>query len=245
MNTATPPGALYLDVGSLRAFLEGEGVALSGELRWELIAGGRSNLTYRVTDDLHAWVLRRPPVAGLTPSAHDVGREYRVTQALQKTSVPVARTVVACADEQVLGAPFTLVDYVPARVLRTEADLAVLSDAEVQSTHRELIRVLVDLHAVPYQEIGLADFGRPDGFAARQVHRWRSSGNTSRPAICPPSIGFTRPCPNEPGHPASPRSSTATTGSTTPSSILRTPVRSSLLLTGRYRLLAIRSPTWP
>jgi len=172
MNAATPPGAPGLDVVALRAFLEGEGVAVSGELRWELIAGGRSNLTYRVADDVHAWVLRRPPVAGLTPSAHDVGREYRVTQALQKTSVPVPGTVAACADEQVLGVPFTLVDYVPGRVFRTEADLAALSDAEVESTQHELIRVLVDLHSVPYQEIGLAEFGRPDGFAARQVRRW-------------------------------------------------------------------------
>jgi aminoglycoside phosphotransferase (APT) family kinase protein len=162
-----------LDVGALRRYLIAEGIAVEGELRWELIAGGRSNLTYRVADDEQAWVLRRPPVAGLTPSAHDVAREYRVTDALQKASVPVAATVVACSDLSVLGAPFTLVEYVPGRVFRSEADLRALSDLDLRAVHRELIRVLVDLHAVPYREVGLAELGRPEGFAARQVRRWR------------------------------------------------------------------------
>jgi len=162
-----------LDVIRLRGYLLEHGVHVHGELSAELIAGGRSNLTYRLADANQAWVLRRPPTAGVTPSAHDVGREYQVTAALQKTSVPVAATVLECDDRAVIGAPFTIVEFVHGRIFRSEADLALLSDDEVASLHRELIRVLAELHAVSYREIGLGDLGRPEGFAARQVKRWR------------------------------------------------------------------------
>lgn len=173
MSQQTQGTSTVLDVAALQTYLQEQGIDITGQLRWELIAGGRSNLTYRLSDDRHAWVLRRPPTAGLTPSAHDVGREYRVTHALQRTPVPVAGTVLVCEDLAVLGAVFTLVDYVPGRVFRTAAELDTLTDAEVQAAHAELIRVLVALHAVPYRELGLAEFGRPDGFAVRQVKRWR------------------------------------------------------------------------
>ncbi|QRP43193.1 phosphotransferase family protein [Amycolatopsis sp. FDAARGOS 1241] len=154
-----------IDLARLRALLTEHGVAITGDLRADEISGGRSNLTYKVSDDVQAWVVRRPPVAGLTPSAHDVLREYRIVDALQATDIPVAPTVLA--DET---GPLIVVGFVPGRVLRTRADL---DGVDVADVHRELIRVLVALHAVPYAEIGLGDFGRPDGFFARQVKRWR------------------------------------------------------------------------
>jgi aminoglycoside phosphotransferase (APT) family kinase protein len=162
-----------LDLVAVRAYLLELGVPVTGELTATLITGGRSNLTYRLADDRAAWVLRRPPTHGLTPSAHDVGREYRIVDALQGSTVPVATTVGYCPDPAVLGAPFTVVEFVPGRVIRVQDDLVDVDDDQLGHISEELIRALVELHAVPYAERGLADFGRPEGFFARQAKRWR------------------------------------------------------------------------
>jgi aminoglycoside phosphotransferase (APT) family kinase protein len=171
MNTRTALPGLDLEV--LGRFLQDQGIALAGPLEGSVITSGRSNLTFRVTDGQSTWVVRRPPLAGLTPSAHDVGREYRIVEALQPSSVPVAPTVARCDDAEVMGAPFTVVGFVDGTVVRTQAELDVLTDEQVSGLHLNLIRALSDLHATPFAEIGLADFGRPAGFAERQVHRWK------------------------------------------------------------------------
>jgi aminoglycoside phosphotransferase (APT) family kinase protein len=162
-----------VDLPALRGYLVEQGVAVVGDLRATMITGGRSNLTYKIQDDVSSWVLRRPPTGGLTPSAHDVGREYRIIDALQTTAVPVATTIANCTDATVIGAPFTIVEYVSGRVLRTQADLLEISDAELGTIQSGLVRVLVELHSVPYEEHGLASFGRPDGYVERQIGLWR------------------------------------------------------------------------
>lgn len=162
-----------LDLDILDHFLRGQGVTPAGHLEASVITSGRSNLTFRVTDGQSTWVVRRPPLAGLTPSAHDVGREYRIVEALQGGAVPVAPTVAQCDDAEVMGAPFTVVGFVDGTVLRTQQELDALAEEQVQGLHLNLIRVLADLHATPPAAIGLGDFGRPAGFAERQVHRWK------------------------------------------------------------------------
>lgn len=162
-----------LDLTALDRYLQRIGIARSGQLRAALVSGGRSNLTFEVRDDASAWVLRRPPMHGLTPSAHDMAREYRVVAALADTAVPVARAVTLCEDEAVLGAPFAMVEYVPGRVVRSADELEAVGDsAEIERCIDELIRVLSDLHAVDPASVGLADFGRADGYLERQVRRW-------------------------------------------------------------------------
>ncbi|QBJ96097.1 phosphotransferase family protein [Rhodococcus sp. ABRD24] len=161
-----------LDLVALQRFFEGSGVAVDGELRAELISGGKSNLTFKVSDDVSRWVLRRPPTAGLTPSAHDVAREFRVCAALQDSPVPVAPTVVLCEDPSVMGAPFAVTGFVDGRVIRTVDDIDLLSDAEIGSCTGELVRVLAALHDVDYRAVGLESFGRPDGYLSRQVALW-------------------------------------------------------------------------
>ena len=162
-----------IDLGALDRHLRDIGVPRSGPLRAELISGGRSNLTFHVRDDASQWVLRRPPLHGLTPSAHDMGREFRVVAALAHTAVPVAQAVTLCEDESVLGAPFAMVGYVPGRVVRSVDDLEAIGDlAAVQRCVDGLIRVLADLHAVDALSVGLGDFGRPDGYLERQIRRW-------------------------------------------------------------------------
>ena len=162
-----------LDLDALDRHLQSIGIARSGELRAELIAGGRSNLTFLVADDAHKWVLRRPPLSGLTPSAHDMAREYKVVAALADTPVPVARAVTMRDDDSVLGAPFQMVEHVEGRVVRYDDELEKLGDKAVISDCVDaLIRVLADLHAVDPEAVGLGDFGKPTGYLERQVRRW-------------------------------------------------------------------------
>jgi len=164
-----------LDLSALDQHLRASGIARSGELRAEFLSGGRSNLTFLVFDDASKWVLRRPPLHGLTPSAHDMAREYRVVAALADSNVPVATAVTMRDDDSVLGAPFQMVEYVPGRVVRHGDQLAALGDrAAITDCVTALIRVLADLHAVDPDAVGLGDFGRPDGYLGRQVRRWGS-----------------------------------------------------------------------
>ncbi|TMS55640.1 phosphotransferase family protein [Mycobacterium sp. DBP42] len=173
-----------LDLTALDRHLRSEGIARSGELRAELIAGGRSNLTFRVCDDASAWVLRRPPLHGLTPSAHDMAREYKVVAALAGTAVPVARAVTMSNDDSVLGAPFQMVENVDGRVVRSASELEELAamggPGAISSSVDALIRVLADLHAVDYEAVGLGDFGKPAGYLERQVRRWGSQWDLVR-----------------------------------------------------------------
>ena len=167
----TLPG---MDIAALEQFLRAAGVEVRGELRVELISGGRSNLTFAAADDVSRWVVRRPPVAGLTPSAHDMAREYTVTSALQASAVPVARTVAFDAAGSALGAPMTVVEFVDGTVFRDQDDLSVLTDEQVNASVGALVRVLADLHAVDPVAVGLESFGRPTGFVTRQVKLWAS-----------------------------------------------------------------------
>lgn len=163
-----------LDLASLDSYLRSLGIGRDGELRADFISGGRSNLTFRVYDDSTSWLVRRPPLHGLTPSAHDMAREYRVVAALQDTPVPVARTIGLCEDDSVLGAPFQIVEFVAGQVVRRRAQLESFSHTVIGGCVDSLIRVLVDLHNVDANAVGLADFGKPSGYLERQVRRWGS-----------------------------------------------------------------------
>ncbi|MEV0494670.1 phosphotransferase family protein [Streptomyces atratus] len=171
--TAEATSPQGLDLAALQQYFEAHVPETAGPLRAELLHGGRSNLTYLVTDGRSRWVVRRPPLGVLTPSAHDVGREYRIVAALQGTGMPVARTAALCEDPSVLGAPFCVVSHVAGTVLRTHDDLHALSQTDIDHCADALVDVLARLHAVPYEEVGLTGFGRPEGYLNRQVHRWR------------------------------------------------------------------------
>jgi aminoglycoside phosphotransferase (APT) family kinase protein len=183
--TDTPSPApsldLSLDLGALRGFLRAEGVVVEGPLRADLLAGGRSNLTYRVQDEKSCWVLRRPPTGGLTPSAHDVRREHTVMSRLRSTPVPVADAIAFCPDESVLGAPFTVAEYVAGTTLRTRADVSGLRDEEITACTGALVGVLAALHTVDPDAVGLRDFGRGQGYVTRQVALWRRQWELVKP----------------------------------------------------------------
>lgn len=163
-----------LDLPALDRYLRSLGIERDGELRGDFISGGRSNLTFRVYDDKTNWLVRRPPLHGLTPSAHDMAREYRVVAALRDTAVPVARAVALCEDDTVLGAPFQIVEFVAGQVVRRRAQLEAFNHTVIDKCVDSLVRVLVDLHHVDPQAVGLGDFGKPTGYLERQVRRWGS-----------------------------------------------------------------------
>ncbi|MFI7702104.1 phosphotransferase family protein [Nonomuraea sp. NPDC049480] len=160
-----------VDVPALRRFLDGR-VGGGGPLRLSLIQGGRSNLTYLMTDGISRWVLRRPPLGTLTPSAHDMSREYRVVEALGPTGVPVPRAVLCCEDTAVIGVPFTIMSYVDGIVLRDGDHAAALPADQARRCAETLVDELVRLHSLDPGQIGLDGFGRPAGYLERQVRRW-------------------------------------------------------------------------
>ena len=170
LSRQTPPG---IDLPALRRYFADHVPGSAGEPRVELIAGGKSNLTYLVTEGGARWVLRRPPLGPLTPTAHDMAREFHVVAALWDSDVPVAQAIALCADTGVLGVPFAVVSYVDGKTLRDGSDAATLTTEDARRCAEGLADTLAALHSVDYAEIGLTDFGRPNGYLDRQVRRWR------------------------------------------------------------------------
>ncbi|MBR7832714.1 phosphotransferase family protein [Actinospica durhamensis] len=167
----SPPG---LDLRALSAHLG------HGPLTAELIAGGRSNLTYLVRGQGGSWIVRRPPLGHVLATAHDMAREYRVLSALADTSVPVPRPDLLCQDPSVLGAPFYVMRYVEGEVYRSAASAAALGLDRLTTLAGELGRVLARLHTTDPAQVGLADFGHPEGYLERQLRRWSKQLDASR-----------------------------------------------------------------
>jgi aminoglycoside phosphotransferase (APT) family kinase protein len=183
--TGTPEG---VDLDALRVYFAAHvDGARDRPLTAELIAGGRSNLTYAIGDGEHEWVLRRPPLGHVLETAHDMGREFRVLSGLAGTDVPVPRVHALCEDPAVNGAPFYVMERVDGRILRNPTMMAELTLDEAQRCSYEVVDVLARLHAVDYGSVGLGDFGRPDGFLERNLRRWgkqwQSNKTRERPAI--------------------------------------------------------------
>ena len=169
-----------LDLDRFREFFEkacpGE---VTGPLTGSLVAGGKSNLTYIVGDGHKEWVVRRPPLGHVLATAHDMTREHRVMTALRDTSVPVPRTFALCEDESVIGAKFYVMERVHGTPYRTAAELAPLGPERTRAISRRSVETLATLHAVDPVAVGLADFGRPEGFLERQVRRWKKQLDAS------------------------------------------------------------------
>ncbi|MGW2229547.1 phosphotransferase family protein [Streptomyces formicae] len=178
MSAVHPPG---LDLETLRGHLDRERPGLvGGPLSARLVEGGRSNLTYAVTDGASRWVVRRPPLGHVLATAHDMKREHRVISALHPTDVPVPKPVLLCEDESVIGSPFYVMEYVEGTPYRTAEQLAPLGPERTRAAVLTLVDTLVDLHAVDPDSVGLGDFGRPDGFLDRQLRRWGKQLDASR-----------------------------------------------------------------
>jgi aminoglycoside phosphotransferase (APT) family kinase protein len=143
-------------------------------LTFELIAGGRSNLTYKVEDaEGRAWVLRRPPVHHVLPTAHDMVREHRLMHALGPAGVPVPVTIGLCTDESVNERPFFVMEFVEGHIVRSapEAEKA-FDEATRRAVGDRMAETLAALHVVDPDAVGLGDLGRREGYIERQLKRW-------------------------------------------------------------------------
>lgn len=198
-----PPG---LDLERLGQFLTDHVGALAGRLRGEVIPGGLSNLTYVVTDGERRWVIRRPPLAHVLPTAHDMNREYTMMHALAETAIPVPAVLARCTDDSVIGAPFYVMEYIDGHVVRDRVPAAF---ADAPATRRAMSAALIDtlvaLHAIEPDAVGLGDFGHPDGFLSRQVRRWWQQWEASKTRDLPAMdelhrrLDQTVPAPSAPG----------------------------------------------
>ena len=162
-------------------------------LSFALVAGGRSNLTYEVDDAAgNRFVLRRPPTGHILPTAHDMGREFKIISALGPAGVPVPPALGLCTDEAVNGAAFYVMGFVDGVIART-AEIAE-QNLDVDSRRRvslSLIDTLALIHRVDPVAVGLGDLGRTEGYIARQLKRWYSNyraANESRGGVTLPQI---------------------------------------------------------
>ena len=179
-GTEAPVAGIHLE--NVTAWMA-QRVELSPPLQFEIIAGGHSNLTYRVTDAAgRRWVLRRPPLAHLLAGAHDMVREHRILAALEPTPVPTPPVVGLCTDPEVNGADFYVTEFVEGTVLRSLADAEALSPKARGALSRQLVEVQAAIHSTDLDATGLDTLGRPNDYVARQLHVWRRQFNamTSR-----------------------------------------------------------------
>jgi aminoglycoside phosphotransferase (APT) family kinase protein len=159
------------DTDRLAAWMKAHVEGFSGKLQVEKFRGGQSNPTYLLTASSRKYVLRRKPPGTLLPSAHAVDREYRVIAALAGSDVPVPKTWALCQDDSVIGTMFFIMDCVDGRIL-WDPSLPGMSPAERGAIFDEMNRVIAALHSVDYAAVGLADYGRPGSYFARQIDRW-------------------------------------------------------------------------
>jgi aminoglycoside phosphotransferase (APT) family kinase protein len=184
-----------IDTAKVTQWLADHVNGVTAPLAFELIAGGRSNMTFAVTDaGGRKVVLRRPPMSHVLSTAHDMGREYRVISALAGTPVPVPAALGFCADEEVNGRPFYVMDFVEGHVLRGEEETAAtLDEAGRRRAGLDLIDVLAAIHQVDVDAVGLGDFARRDGYIERQLRRWFGQFEQSQQQAR--EVGVYRPVP--------------------------------------------------
>jgi aminoglycoside phosphotransferase (APT) family kinase protein len=166
--------------GWMRDHIEG----FRGPLAAKQFAGGQSNPTYRLLSGAGSYVLRSKPLGQLLPSAHAVDREYRVMRALSGTEVPVPEVHALCEDDSVIGSVFYVMEFLDGRIF-WDPRLPGLSRAERQAMFQSMNTVITALHSVDHVKVGLAEFGRPGNYMARQIARWSRQYQASETAQQP------------------------------------------------------------
>jgi aminoglycoside phosphotransferase (APT) family kinase protein len=175
-----------LDEAKLEAWMRANVEGFQGPLEVRQFKGGQSNPTYQLVTPTTRYVLRRKPPGKLLPSAHAVDREFRVISALGTTGFPVAHAYALCTDDEVIGTMFYVMSMVEGRIL-WDGSLPGMAPQERGAIYSAEIKTLADLHTTDYAAIGLAEFGKPGNYFARQIDRWtkqyRASETQSIPAM--------------------------------------------------------------
>lgn len=162
---------MSVDIDRLDSYLRAQRLGGGQRPTLTALSGGQSNPTYRVDAGGERFVLRTQPAGVLLPGAHAIDREYRVMHALHDTAVPVPRMLAYCHDATVLGTPFYLMEWLEGRVL-VDQSLPGMQPDERAAIYAEMNRVIAALHAIEPAAVGLADYGKPGNYFARQIARW-------------------------------------------------------------------------
>jgi aminoglycoside phosphotransferase (APT) family kinase protein len=173
MGTGPVSERQKFDAGALQEYMRKHVEGFSGDLAIEQFKGGQSNPTFKLTANGQSYVLRTKPgpAAKLLPSAHAIDREFRVMDALNKAGFPTARQYALCTDESIIGRAFYIMEFVDGRVLWDQS-LPGMSNEQRAAHYDEMNRVIAQLHTIDYVAIGLADYGKPGNYLARQIDRW-------------------------------------------------------------------------
>ena len=170
---------LQLPDAELAAYLEQHVPGFRGPLQSSKFPGGQSNPTYLIAAQSGNYVLRRKPPGQLLASAHAVDREFRVLGALHGGPVPVAQPLHLCRDENIIGSMFYLMQYIDGRIF-WDPSLPDIDNAERTACYDALIVTLAALHRIDVDKVGLADYGKPGNYFARQISRWSEQYRASQ-----------------------------------------------------------------
>lgn len=197
-------GTTHSDIDSavLETYLARQIEDFTGPLTLARFKGGQSNPTYKLSTPGKSYVLRRKPFGKLLPSAHAIEREYRVTAALADKGFPVARPLHLCTDESIIGAAFYVMEHADGRVF-WEPHAPGLPADDRAALFGSLNATIAQLHMLKPDELGLGDFGKPQGYVARQIKRWSEQYRSSEtetipqmdrlirwlPGVCPKDSG--------------------------------------------------------
>lgn len=182
--SGTRPAADEIDGARLARYLADHIAGFRGPLSVARFKGGQSNPTYLVAAQSGRYVLRRKPPGKLLPSAHAIEREYRVTSALADEDFPVARPLHYCADPDVIGTEFYVMAHVAGRIF-WEPWAAGLAPDERAQLFTALNRTIAKLHNLDPKAMGLGDFGKAEGYVARQIRRWSEQYRASASEVVP------------------------------------------------------------
>ena len=170
-----------IDRGPVEAWFEANVPGAFPPLEFDRISGGRSNMTFGVSDSKNGrWALRRPPLGKRLGSAHDMGREHTVIAALQDTPVPVPPVAGLCEDESVNGAPFYVMDFVEGPILRTQEEAEPFSEDQRRVIGENVVDTLVEIHKIDPDSVGLGELGRKEAYVERQLKRWHGQWEKSK-----------------------------------------------------------------
>ena len=162
---------LGFDEGALDAWLRANVEGFAGPLTVRQFNGGQSNPTYQLLTPARNYVLRRKPPGQLLKSAHAVDREYKVITALHAAGFPAPRTFELCIDDAVIGTWFYVMDCVEGRII-WDNTFPDVTRAERPAYFDAMNATIAQLHNFDPAAIGLADFGKPGNYFARQIGRW-------------------------------------------------------------------------
>jgi aminoglycoside phosphotransferase (APT) family kinase protein len=174
-----PLPAHRFDTAPLFAYLADHVVGFAGSATLRQFQGGQSNPTFLIETPGRAYVLRKKPPGKLLQSAHQIDREYRIQKALENSAVPVAHMFAYCADPAIIGTEFYVMEYLEGRVFH-DVQMPGLAPAARNAVQHALVETIAGLHAADYRALGLADYGRPEAYVARQIDRWTRQYEASK-----------------------------------------------------------------